>query len=170
MNSILFGFKGCGKTYLGKLLAQRLGRSFIDTDDVMLTLYGQEFPGKISIKELYQRIGEQEFRNLEIRAISQLIGVKNSIIALGGGTILQPRNLDLLQTMGTLIYLQVSLSTLKKRGTQLLVGPLDKLYEERIPWYESIASHRVNVDSLDEKEILASLCAIATQGASSYGL
>lgn len=170
MNSILFGFKGSGKTHFGKILANKLGCPFIDTDDLILKLYEEESNRNITVRNLYQCIGEEEFRKLEMRAVTRLIGVKNSVIALGGGAILHPTNLAVLESMGTLIYLQVSLETLQNRGVTLLAGPIEKFYQERISVYEAISSHCINVDSLEESEVLELLSAITTEGVISYGL
>jgi shikimate kinase len=170
MNSILFGFKGCGKTYFGNRLASKLQCPFIDTDDLILSLYAEESKPKPTIKSLYAWVGEEEFRNLEMRAVTRLIGVKNSVIALGGGAILHPRNFAILQAMGVLIYLQVGLGTLQNRGVSLLAGPIEKFYHERISLYESIPAHCIQVDSLEESQVLQSLYEIATEGVVSYGL
>ncbi len=169
MNSILFGFKGCGKTHFGSLLAKKLKLPFVDTDEQILQLYAEESERKLTIKNLYQLIGEEEFRKLEMRAVARLVGIRNSVIALGGGAVLHPRTLAVLQTMGTLIYLQASLTTLQNRGVTLLAGPIEKFYEERISFYESIPSHCVNVDSMEYNEILTSLCTIVTEGSMAYG-
>ena len=154
MNRVLFGFKGCGKTYFGRLLAKKLQCSFIDTDERILDCY-QQTSGKIlSIKELHQKIGEEAFRLLEKEVVQELQGIENSVIALGGGTVLFPENLKILQAMGTMIYLKISLETLQKRGVTFSLGPIEDLYGKRLSLYESIPAICVLVDSLQEQEIV----------------
>jgi shikimate kinase len=168
MNKIVFGFKGCGKTHFGQLLAQKLKCPFVDTDHLMLEFYGE--PSQSTIQDLYQSVGEKEFRALEKKAVGRLLGVENSVIALGGGTILDSENLVTLQRLGILIYLQVELTTLERRGISFLVGSIETIYQERIFLYESIPAYRIRVDSGEESEILASLHALARLGESTYGL
>jgi shikimate kinase len=146
VNIILFGFKGSGKTHLGKLLAKRLNRTFIDTDDLLI----DRFLKNCSIRELYQTVGEEKFRSYETSVIKSLSRIRNSVISLGGGAVLSSENVDLLLKMGKLIYLKASFETIQKRMQEMpafVKGPLETIYRTRIPIYESIPAHKVNVDS-----------------------
>lgn len=151
MNLILFGFKSCGKTYYGKLLAKALDKPFIDTDDLLFKLHGK------SPRKLYQEVGEPAFRALETEIILNLLDTKNSVIALGGGAVLDQRNVQLLQAMGQLIFLDASLKTIISRNATLAAGPIDKVYTERLTHYHSIPAYHVSVDNLADDEVVASI-------------
>lgn len=170
MNVLLFGFKASGKTHLGKLLSKELKRPFIDTDDLIMQLYLEEFGKALSVREIHQTLSEAGFRILEKTAIHKLKSNSNAIIALGGGAILDPDNLSYLQTIGKLIYLRASFYTVQKR---ILSGTipsfidsanpkeaLNKIYQNRLPVYESIPAKCVNVDLMDEAGCIAALCSI----------
>lgn len=164
MNLILFGFKGCGKTYYGKRLAEKLHRPFVDTDLLIEELYSQETGESLAIREIYRKKGEEAFRALEKRAIHQLSGSANTIISLGGGAILDPENQEILKKIGDLVYLQASMQTLKRRMLHRELpaylqneNDFDAMYAARLPIYESIPAHRVDVDLLDEPAVIAAL-------------
>ncbi|MBS0624451.1 MAG: hypothetical protein JSS32_00175 [Verrucomicrobia bacterium] len=166
MNLILFGFKGCGKTTLGQKLAERMRRPFIDTDDLVSELYAQMSQERLSAHEIAEKIGEPGFRALEKQAISSLQTVENSIIALGGGAILDPENVEILKKLGQLVYLEAKAETIKKRmllgktPTFLKSTTFEEMYRFRKPIYESIPARRIDVDALDQPGAVAALCSI----------
>lgn len=142
-NVILFGFRGVGKSYFGRKLAEKTGRPFLDTDDLLVRLHNG--PEKTP-RAIYQLLGEEDFRALERLAVLSLQNTKNAIIALGGGTVLDPKNVLVLQTLGSFIYLDAPFEYLEPR-----VGQLQNLYEERKPIYASIAAKKVSVDQSEPK-------------------
>ena len=163
MNLILFGFKGSGKTHFGKRIAAELGRQFIDTDDKMIELDGK----KRSAQEIYAERGEQGFRELEKRAVFSLKGVENTVIALGGGAVLDPESVEFLLKLGEMVYLDAPPDTLKKRIFRdelpaMMKGEGDflRIYQERRPLYESIPARRIRTGELDEAGVLAALRSI----------
>ena len=95
-NLILLGYKSSGKTYFGKLLAQELGSVFIDTDQLIEDLY------QASCRQICLKIGEEAFRHLERSVVSSLKPQADSIIAVGGGTVLHPESCEILDTLGLL--------------------------------------------------------------------
>ncbi len=167
MNLILFGFKGSGKTHFGKRLAADVHYPFVDTDDVICDLYFKETKERLSTREIYRRLQEHGFRALENRAVRTLSRLSNTIIALGGGAILDPQNAEFLQSIGELVYLEASPDTLKRRmfkdeAPAFLndANAFAEMIQSRKPIYESIPSRRLNVDQLDEAAVLASLKSI----------
>lgn len=170
MNLILFGFKGSGKTHFGKLLALELHRPFIDTDDLVLEAYAKMKGKRRKIQEIYAEFGPIGFREFEKKAIQSLKGVDQSIIALGGGTVLAAENVAFLQTIGALIYLKTGAETLKKRIFQgELPSFFDKknpeesfhqMVQEREPIYRSLPARVVDTEELDEAGVLAALKSI----------
>ncbi len=168
MNLILFGYKRCGKTLFGKMVAKKLNLPFLDTDALVEDLYFKEYHEKLSSRQIVQKNSEPFFRQLEKKAIASLQGVKNSVIALGGGAILDPENQKILAKAGQLVYLVTSKETLKKR---LLSGELptffdpkspessfEKMYTERKPIYEKIPAQHIVTDGKSDEEVVSLLC------------
>lgn len=170
MTLILFGFKGCGKTHFGKKLAQQVHFRFVDTDDLISDLFEKNTKKKRTCREIYQEIGKEGFRALEKEAIKSLKDQKECIIALGGGAILDPDNLEILETIGTLVYLRTDEKTLQER---IFHKPLPaffdendpqvsfmKIFREREPIYESIQAVKIDCSVLDEAGVLSALKAL----------
>lgn len=167
MNLILFGFKGCGKTHFGKLLAQKMHRRFIDTDDWIVELFAKKTGERTLPREIYIQLGPAAFRALEKEVLQSLKNVKDAVIALGGGAVLDPENVELLQKIGCLAYLSTSRQTLQKRvlkhQTPAFLDSEDpqasfhEMFQQRRPIYESIPATKIDCDVLDEAGILAAL-------------
>ena len=102
----LTGFMGVGKTALGRELAAILNRTFIDTDQWI------ENSAKLSILKIFEHQGEEAFRILEKKAVQFAAESVDSVVALGGGALNDPGNLQTVLDKGTLIYLKASASTL----------------------------------------------------------
>ncbi|MGQ3683616.1 MAG: shikimate kinase [Candidatus Loosdrechtia sp.] len=109
MNIILIGFRGTGKTTLGKILAQRLGREFIDADEYL------EQKEKKTIKDIFTEGGEKLFRELEGKVIGELCLLDNKVIATGGGVVMREENVTNLKRNGILILLEADADTIYKR-------------------------------------------------------
>lgn len=167
MHLILFGFKGSGKTYFGQRAATVLNRIFIDTDDLMIQEYTKQTGHSFSIRQLYQTLGEIDFRKLEELSIKNLTLNSQAVIALGGGTFLNSHLITSFQAIGKLIYLKASFPLIQQRIFQKelpsfidIQNPLDslfKIYKKRILLYESILAKQIPVDDLSEAEILAEI-------------
>ena len=101
---ILTGFMGSGKSSVGTILAERLGRRYIDLDAVIVAAAG------CSINELFARDGEQAFRALESAQLEQLLSSgEGSVLATGGGAVISERNRALMRERGVVINLNVTL-------------------------------------------------------------
>lgn len=98
-NLILIGFMGTGKTSLGKLLAEKLGRAFVDLDQKI------EQDTGLSIPKIFELHGEKYFRELEKKAVAEISQRKNLVVATGGGTVQDEENLRLLKNSGMLVCL-----------------------------------------------------------------
>lgn len=85
MNVILFGYRGSGKTTIGKRLASELWKDFVDVDALV-----RERFGKITIAEIWEQWGEAGFRQAEVEATQAVVRFADHVIALGGGTLMQP--------------------------------------------------------------------------------
>jgi len=98
-NIILVGLKGTNKSEIGEELARRLKMKFIDTDDIMKRESGLDLP------ELLKKIGEKQFRSLENNIIKKILDVSNTVIVVGGGSILNGKNIKALKQNGLVISL-----------------------------------------------------------------
>lgn len=112
MNLVLIGFRGTGKTTVGKLLAQRTGMTFIDTDELIEKRMGT------SIKEIVNRSGWLFFRELERQVIKEIADGDLQVIAAGGGAVLDEQNVQALKKNGLIIWLKASLPLISTRLTK----------------------------------------------------
>lgn len=149
-NIVLIGMPGCGKSTLGKLLAQRLQRPFYDADSVL-----EEREGR-TIQELFA-VSEECFRDAETRAVKYLAGMAGCVIAAGGGVVKRSENIDILKTSGIVIFLdrrpEKIVQDVDTASRPLLAAGRQKvfdLYDERIELYRSFHDHIV--DNNGERE------------------
>ncbi len=105
----LIGARASGKTTVGRALAERLGREFVDTDELVVREVG------LSITELVARSGWEPFRERETAVLTGLCGKKQLVVATGGGMVLRPENRDLMRAHGFVVYLEADASTLARR-------------------------------------------------------
>ncbi len=108
-NVYLVGFMAAGKTTIGKALARKCRRKFIDTDQIIEQQQGH------SVSEIFAQIGEKHFRQLETTTIGELSKQLGLVVALGGGAVACPENWQIIRQTGVSIYLQWSLSDLTRR-------------------------------------------------------
>ena len=131
-NIVLIGMPGCGKSTIGRLLAQATGKTFVDADEEIVKL------AKKSIPDIFARDGEDHFRQLESRVLSQLGKQSGLVIATGGGCVTRPENYPLLHQNGTILWLKRELGKLPKEGRPLSAD-LDAMYRVREPMYAAFA-------------------------------
>lgn len=133
-NIVLFGMPSCGKSTIGKKVAEILNREFIDTDELITTLNGKT-PSAIINEQ-----GVETFRNLESAAIKSVANKSGKVISLGGGAILKQENVDALKRNGILIYVKRNLELLSEENRPLSQKyGVEKLYNERRFAYENSA-------------------------------
>jgi 3-dehydroquinate synthase len=159
-NIVLVGFMGSGKTEIGRRLAERTGRVFVDTDDIV------ESEGT-TIADIFAAEGERGFRARERRAVQQAARARRAVIATGGGAVLDDANVKALRRSGVVVYLKVGAGELQRRLAGGTARPMlrsaegasgngdhvrrrvDELLTARAPVYESVADHVVGCDGLD---------------------
>ena len=134
-NLILIGMPGCGKTSVGRLLAEKMQRTFFDSDERI-----EEEQG-MSVAQLIADKGEAEFRDIETNVIERLGKVSGCVIATGGGSVLRQQNRNALQQNGYLVWLQRDLAKLSREGRPLSLSEaaLTQMYAVRAPIYQDIA-------------------------------
>lgn len=145
MNIILCGFMGCGKTTVGKLLAKKCGKIFIDTDDIIEKQQG------IPVSRIFDTKGEAFFRDLEHAVCRQIAVSDNLVVSTGGGALTFVRNVQLFKQRGAIIFLDVPFAVLAERVGGSDSRPLfrdvqqaKQLYEARVPLYQSAADTAVD--------------------------
>ncbi|MGC8976573.1 MAG: shikimate kinase [Candidatus Ratteibacteria bacterium] len=140
-NIVLIGFMGTGKTEVGKLLAERLNMTFIDTDKLI------EEREKDRIARIFQVKGEDYFRKVEEEVIEEVSNCENCVIATGGGSVIREKNYNNLKKNGILICLsatpeEIYRRTLPKKDRPLLmksknvIETIKELLEMRKPYYQ----------------------------------
>ncbi len=153
-NIALIGFMGTGKTAVGKVLAEKLGRKFVELDSLI-----EQKAGK-SIPQIFQQDGEPAFRELEIEVTKEISTGKNLVIACGGGIVLNKINIDRLKSSSVIVCLTASPNIILKRtmsdgeGRPLLnvsdrASEIRGLLKFRKPFYERAADIRINTSKLD---------------------
>ena len=147
-NIVLIGMPSCGKSVTGVVLAKALKMKFVDTD-----LLIQEEAGK-GLQDIINEEGIEVYKELEERVLTS-VEIENAVIATGGSAVYYESAMKHLKDNGTVVYIQVSLDTVKQRlsniktrGVAMGKGQtLDDLYEMRVPLYEKYADIIVESDS-----------------------
>ena len=164
MSIVLIGYRGCGKTSIGKKLADRLWQPFVDTDDLVVKKAGK------SIKEIFEQEGEERFRQIEAEAIKEVAKLEEHVIALGGGGATRAENVKVLRDAGhKLIYLRCDPAELFRRiqmdpntGTTRPaltkqgggIEEIQAVMAEREPAYRAAAQAELDVTRLSVDEAL----------------
>lgn len=157
-NIVLIGMPSCGKSTIGVVLAKAIGYRFVDSDLVI-----QERTGKL-LSEIIEEEGLDAFNQIENDINASLVYEK-AIIATGGSVIYGEEAMEHLRSIGTVVYINLPLETLKERigdlnarGVSIKEGQtFDELYEERKPLYEKYADITVDVDGLSIREVVQKL-------------
>jgi len=136
-NVLLVGFMGAGKSVCGRLLARRLGRCFIETDDMIVSREGRSIP------EIFRERGEEAFRRLEAETLEALRLKSGDVIATGGGLPCREGRMEALRALGTVVWLRGDLPALLERAGRVGGRPMlerspaevEALYRAREPYY-----------------------------------
>ncbi|MEL7033969.1 MAG: shikimate kinase [Pseudomonadota bacterium] len=160
----LVGLMGAGKSTVGRRLAERLGRSFYDSDNEIEKAAG------LSVADIFSLHGEEEFRRGEHQVLKRLLDEKPHILATGGGAYLNPETRQLMREKAVTVWLNADLETLWKRVSRrnhrpLLRRPdakevLSNLFAERRPIYELADLTVHSVDGPHSKTVTAIIKAL----------
>ena len=147
-NLILIGMPGCGKTTIGTLLAEKLGKTFVDADEELVKTYGMAIPA------IFATEGEAGFREKETAVLTQLGKKAGLVIATGGGCVTRPENYQLLHQNGSLFWIKRSLDRLPSEGRPLSqVTTMSDMYRIRQPMYQSFCDCCVDNDRTPEATV-----------------
>jgi shikimate kinase len=169
MNIVLIGYRGTGKSTVGRLVAPQLGLEFIDADEELERHAGR------SIREIFASGGEADFRDLEAAVISDLLQGDQRVTALGGGAVLRPENRALIcQAKNCVVWLQANAETLdqrisadaatsQRRPNLTATGGLpeiERLLEIRAPLYRECARFAVDTEGKTPEQIAAEVVSL----------
>jgi len=167
MNIVLIGMRGSGKTTIGKLLAKRLGKQFIEMDELIVQRLGQSIP------EIVNRYGWQKFRDVEEEITREVAGLDNVVNATGGGVVTREENIRELKQKGKLVWLKANTDTLLRRigndqSRPSLTGKsqredMEAVLAERSPIYERVADFIVDTEGKMPEELAEAIAKLYTE-------
>jgi shikimate kinase len=171
MNIVLIGFRGTGKSTVGRLLAKRLERDFIDSDKQI------ERSTEKTIKTIFEEYGEEGFRKIETDTIAELSKADNKVISAGGGAVLKNDNVRNLKDNGFLVLLEATPEiihnrieqdekTTQQRPSLTDKKPLDEikhLIEQREHAYKNAADYTINTSYVSCEDIVNEIITIANK-------
>lgn len=138
-NIVLIGMAGCGKSTVGKVLADKLGKELIDTDKMIENVENMPIP------EIIEKFGEVHFRNCENAAVILAGREKECVIATGGGVITRPENYNPLKQNGIIVFINRDADLLPTKGRPLSqMHGVKALYEKRMPLYRQFADIEID--------------------------
>lgn len=159
MNIVLIGYRGTGKSTVGRQLAARLGRTLVSTDTEIVKRAQRTIP------EIVGQEGWEYFRDLESEICRELAGRDQLVIDTGGGAILRQKNVEALKKNGTVFWLTASVETIVKRiggdnqrpsltGTKSFVDEIQDVLQERTPKYQAAADHIIVTDGRSINQLM----------------
>ncbi len=148
-NIVLIGMPSAGKTTIGKMLEQKIGKEFFDLDDMIIAKAGKSIP------EIFQESGEAGFRAIETEVAIEASKMNNKIIATGGGVVKHKVNMDFLRLNGITIFIDRDIDKLissdPNRPLSSSKQALQQMYKERYPLYQKYAAYiAVNNANIEE--------------------
>lgn len=147
-NIVLTGMPSSGKSTIGRILSEKLGRELVDTDEEIVKRAG------MPITEIFRTKGEKAFRDLETETIQEVSASGGKVLSTGGGAVLRKRNVDLLKSNGTVVFFDRPLEALLPSDDRPLADDVEKLrrlYTERLPVYTASADVILQVGGTPEQ-------------------
>ena len=157
VNLILIGFMATGKSTLAKALAPGLGFDVVDTDDLIVKRAGKP------ITDIFSEVGQDGFRDLECEVLRDLLNRERMVISTGGGIVTRAANIELIRSLGMVIWLDASIDVIIERASKSDDRPLlntgdprrsvEELMAKRIELYREAADECIDVDDLSSEEL-----------------
>ena len=149
-NIVLIGMPSSGKSTVGKELAKKMGKDFFDSDNEIEKIINMDIP------QFFKEYGEKQFREIESMVIANLSLKQSSVIATGGGAVLNSRNIDLLKENGFVVFLDRSIENLIATDDRPLASSkemLQKRYDERYEIYCESADFKIDANGTVEQNV-----------------
>ena len=160
-NIFIIGSMGSGKTSIGKILAKNNHLSFLDTDHEIIRSCGYSIP------DIFEKFGEEHFRNLETEQLRKMDAIENHVISTGGGIILKDDNKKLMKDLGIIIFLDINIDSqvdrVKNRKNRPLLSNknlkdnLLSLKEIRDPIYKKISNYIIDVSGKERNQVISEI-------------
>jgi len=161
-NIVLIGYRGTGKSTIGRILAQRLNRPLVSTDEAIVRRAGAAIP------DIVKRHGWDWFREQEAEVVRETAGRAGLVVDCGGGAVLRETNRDALRATGVVVWLQASVPAIMERiqaddqrpsltGRQSFLDEVGEVLRQREPLYRSACHFAVNTDGRSPEEIAAEI-------------
>ena len=145
-NISLVGMPGAGKTTVGRILAEKLGMGFCDTDEEIEKIAGE------SPEKIIEKYGEERFREIETEVAESVSSLRGVVIATGGGTILREKNVEKLRSCGVVIWLGRDMNLLAQNNRPLSKNmPISRLFKQREEYYVAASDKKIENDEAAEK-------------------
>ena len=165
MNIVLIGYRGTGKSTVGKILGQRLHRHVISTDEEIVKKAGQSIP------QIVEQFGWDHFRELETQMCQSLVNHIDLVIDTGGGLILKEENVTIMKTNSMIFWLTAEVPTIVKRissgtqrpslsGTKTFVEEIEDILKERTPKYQAAAHHVIQTDHQSPDQLVETILSL----------
>jgi shikimate kinase len=165
MNLVLIGYRGAGKSEVGKILAARLGMKLVGMDAEIVRQAG------MSIPQIVESFGWPGFRDRETEEARKLAGFDNLVIDTGGGIIERPENIEVLRRNARIFWLKASVDTIVSRirgdserpsltSGKTFTEEVAEVLERRIPGYRSSAPYELETDGSNPKQVAAAIIEI----------
>ncbi len=165
MNIVLIGYRGTGKSEVGRLLARRLGMTYVGMDAHIVQ------NARMTIPEMVETFGWSGFRDRETAVVKTLCGKDNLVIDTGGGIIERPENMPILSQNARVFWLKASVDTIVSRiqaDTQrpaLVQGKtfteeVAEVLEKRTPKYQTAAHYEIDTDHLTPEQVADKIIAL----------
>lgn len=158
---ILIGMMGAGKSVVGSCLQRRTKLTLLDTDEIVASTFG------MSIREIFAKHGEHKFRKAEAEALSSLGTTEQAIIVTGGGIVMSEKNIDLLNRLGVVVWLDGDEKTLFERASRSGNRPLlqsenprkvfAQILRARRPLYANIADLHLDTSVFTDEEVAVAI-------------
>lgn len=159
MNIVLIGMRGSGKSTIGKRLAEKLQKTFIETDTVI------EIKQKLPIRQIVKKFGWKHFRDIESDVAREVARFENAVIATGGGLVIRAQNVRFLKKNGFFILLRANIGTLISRigtdpnrpsltGNTSVFGDLEQIARLREKFYQDAADEIIETDKTHVEDVV----------------
>lgn len=158
MNIVLIGMRGSGKTTVAKILAKKLNKNYIETDDLVVK------KGRVGIPELVAQYGWSKIRELEQDAVRGATELEDAIISTGGGVVVRNENISMLKKNGKIFWLTCGVLTLAKRvgndpnrpsltNKKTPIGEIEEVFKQREKLYQKAADVIIDTEYMDPNDV-----------------